>query len=70
MVFCYRDSWWETINIILKLYVNHILHQLKVFDTVAKLNSVTQADHELHMTQPAVSNIIRQLEDYYDCQLI
>jgi len=46
------------------------LHQLRVFEIVAKVNSVTQAAHELHMTQPAVSNIIRQLEDYYDCKLI
>ena len=46
------------------------LHQLKVFKSVAKLGSVTRAAHELHMTQPAVSNIIRQLADYYDCPLI
>ncbi len=46
------------------------LHQYRVFDTVARLGSVTQAAHELNMTQPAVSNIIRQLENYYDCKLI
>lgn len=46
------------------------IHQLKVFHTVAKVGSVTLASHELHMTQPAVSNIIRQLQDYYDCPLI
>ncbi len=46
------------------------LHQLKVFECVARMGSVTQAAHELHMTQPAVSNIIRQLEEYYDCSLI
>ncbi|MEM9242537.1 MAG: LysR family transcriptional regulator [Pseudomonadota bacterium] len=45
------------------------LHQLKVFHVVAELGSVTGAAHELHMTQPAVSNIIRQLEDYYHCPL-
>lgn len=45
------------------------IHQLKVFQQVAKLGSVTQAAHQLHMTQPAVSNILRQLEAYYDCAL-
>lgn len=46
------------------------LHQLQVFEKVAKNGSVTLAAHALHMTQPAVSNIIRQLEDHYGCQLI
>lgn len=45
------------------------LHQLQVFEKVAKMGSVTLAAHALHMTQPAVSNIIRQLEDSYGCQL-
>lgn len=46
------------------------LHQLNVFMSVAKHRSVTLAAHQLHMTQPAVSNIIKQLEDYYGCALI
>ena len=45
------------------------LHQLTVFKTVARLKSITLAAHELHMTQPAVSNIVRQLEDSFDCKL-
>lgn len=45
------------------------LHQLRVFDAVACHHSVTRAAQVLHMTQPAVSNIIRQLEDYYGCAL-
>ena len=45
------------------------LHQLKVFKTVAQLSSVTQAARVLHMTQPAVSNILRQLEVKFNCQL-
>lgn len=45
------------------------LHQLKIFHTVARFGSVTGAAHHLHMTQPAVSNIIRQLEEYYACPL-
>lgn len=46
------------------------LHQLKVFAIVAKNQSVTKAAHELHMTQPAVSNILRQLQEYFDCELV
>lgn len=45
------------------------LHQLNVFKTVAALSSVTKAAQKLHMTQPAVSNILKQLEQYYDCKL-
>lgn len=45
------------------------IHQLNVFQQVAKLGSVTQAAHALHMTQPAVSNILRQLEEFYDAKL-
>lgn len=41
--------------------MNITLHQLKVFKKVAELGSVTQAAHALHMTQPAVSNILRNL---------
>jgi len=46
------------------------LHQLKVFEAVAKYQSVTIAAKHLHMTQPAVSNIIKQLQIYYRCPLI
>lgn len=45
------------------------LHQLQVFEEVAKWQSVTLAARKLHMTQPAISNIIRQLEEYYQCPL-
>ena len=45
------------------------LHQLTVFEQVAHHGSVTRAAHALHMTQPAVSNILKQLEDYYQCPL-
>lgn len=45
------------------------LHQLHVFQTVAEAGSVTAAANQLHMTQPGVSNIMRQLEEHYDCQL-
>lgn len=46
------------------------LHQLQVFAMVAECQSVTIASRALHMSQPAVSNIIKQLQDYYGCALI
>lgn len=45
------------------------LHQLKVFMAVADCMSVSKAAQQLHMTQPAVSNILKQLQDNFDCQL-
>lgn len=39
------------------------LHQLQVFATVAKYKNITQAAEHLFLTQPAVSNLIKQLED-------
>lgn len=39
------------------------LRQLRVFETVARLNSVTRAAEALHLTQPTVSIQLRQLAD-------
>jgi len=39
------------------------LRQLKVFETVARLGSYTRAAEELHLTQPAVSMQVKQLEE-------
>jgi DNA-binding transcriptional LysR family regulator len=39
------------------------LRQLKVFEAVARLGSYTRAAEELHLTQPAVSMQIKQLEE-------
>ncbi|RMD80383.1 MAG: LysR family transcriptional regulator [Gammaproteobacteria bacterium] len=39
------------------------LRQLKVFEAVARLRSYTRAAEELHLTQPAVSMQVRQLEE-------
>lgn len=50
--------------------MNVTLHQLRVFYEVAKLKSVTQAANQLHMTQPAVSNIIRALENQIETPVI
>lgn len=46
------------------------LHQLRVFHQVAKVKSVTKAANKLHMTQPAVSNIIRNIEQQIDTPII
>lgn len=43
--------------------MNITLHQLEVFKKVAELNSVTKAAKALHMTQPAVSNVLRLLNE-------
>lgn len=50
--------------------MNITLHQLRVFYQVAKQKSVTKAAVQLHMTQPAVSNIIRALELQLDTPVI
>jgi DNA-binding transcriptional LysR family regulator len=43
--------------------MNVSLRQLRVFEAVARLSSYTRAAEELHLTQPAVSMQVRQLED-------
>ncbi len=44
--------------------MNVTFRQLKVFESVARHLSYTQAARELHLTQPAVSMQIKQLEDH------
>ena len=43
--------------------------RLQVFHTVARLLSFTQAAESLHMTQPAVTFQVRQLEEYFNTRL-
>jgi len=43
--------------------------RLQVFHTVARLLSFTKAAEELHMTQPAVTFQVRQLEEYFNTRL-
>lgn len=43
--------------------------RLQVFYTVARLLSFTKAAEELHMTQPAVTFQVRQLEEQYNTRL-
>lgn len=49
--------------------MNLNLAQLQLFITVARVKSFTRAAHLLHLTQPAVSNQIRALEEYYGTSL-
>ena len=39
------------------------LRQIEVFNAVAKLGNYTRAAEKLHISQPAVSMQIKQLED-------
>lgn len=43
--------------------INVSLRQLRVFEAVARLSSYTRAAEELHLSQPAVSMQVHQLED-------
>jgi len=45
------------------------LTQLRVFDTVIRTGSVTGAARRLHVTQPAVTNHVKALEEHYDVGL-
>lgn len=46
------------------------LHQLSIFQAISECGSITLAAKARHMTQPAVSNLVRQLEDFYGCALL
>lgn len=50
--------------------MQYTLHQLKVFAEVAKCGSITKAAESLHMTQPAVSIQMKQLQESVDIPLI
>lgn len=51
------------------MVLNHSLEAYKVFYTVAACGSITQAAGELAISQPAVSQTIKQLEDGLHTQL-
>lgn len=42
------------------------LHQLKIFESVARHLSITKAAEELHMSQPAVSHQLKLLEEEFE----
>lgn len=49
--------------------MHYTLHQLKVFNKVCELKSVTKAAEQLHLTQPAVSIQLKKLQDQFDIAL-
>ncbi len=44
------------------------LHQLRIFDSVARHLNITNAASELHMSQPAVTHQLKLLEQRYGRQ--
>jgi DNA-binding transcriptional LysR family regulator len=46
------------------------LRQLRIFETVARFSSISRAATELHLTQPAVSMQVKQLEDQIGLPLL
>lgn len=52
-----------------KMALNHSLEAYKVFYTVASCGSITQAAGELAISQPAVSQTVKQLEDGLNTKL-
>lgn len=50
--------------------MNYTLHQLQVFVKVAELRSVTKASEALHLSQPAVSIQLKNLQNQFDIPLI
>lgn len=49
--------------------MNYTLHQLQIFLKVVKTQSVTKAAEELHLTQPAVSIQLKNLQDQFEIPL-
>jgi DNA-binding transcriptional LysR family regulator len=46
------------------------LHQLRIFESVARHLNVTKASHELHMSQPAVSQQLKLLEQQCEARFV
>jgi DNA-binding transcriptional LysR family regulator len=49
--------------------MNYTLHQLQVFLKVAQLQSITKAANDLHLSQPAVSIQLKNLQDQFEIPL-
>ena len=49
--------------------MNYTLNQLKIFLKIAERGSITKAAEELHLTQPAVSNQLKNFQDQFDIPL-
>lgn len=50
--------------------MNYTLHQLQVFLKVAETQSITKAAQELHLTQPAVSIQIKNLQEQFEIPIV
>lgn len=49
--------------------MNYTLNQLRIFQKIAQTESITKASEELHLTQPAVSIQLRNLQDQFEIPL-
>ncbi len=49
--------------------MNYTLHQLQLFLKIVEKKSITKAAEELHLTQPAVSIQLKNLQDQFDIPL-
>jgi len=49
--------------------MNYTLNQLKIFLKISERGSITKAAEELHLTQPAVSNQLKNFQDQFDIPL-
>lgn len=49
--------------------MNYTLHQLQVFLKITQAQSITKAAEELHLTQPAVSIQLKNLQDQFEIPL-
>lgn len=49
--------------------MNYTLHQLQLFLKIVQTKSITEAANELHLTQPAVSIQLKNLQDQFDIPL-
>ena len=50
-------------------FMNYTLHQLQVFLKITETKSITKAAEELHLTQPAVSIQLKNLQDQFEIPL-
>jgi DNA-binding transcriptional LysR family regulator len=49
--------------------MNYTLNQLQIFLKIVQTQSVTKAAEELHLTQPAVSIQLKNLQDQFEIPL-
>lgn len=49
--------------------MQYTLHQLRIFQKIVETQSITKASEELHLTQPAVSIQLKNLQDQFEIPL-